>query len=44
MSKKIVLKDDSGNPAKVDLKVFITISIIIIKLVQAYMKKELTTS
>ena len=23
MSKKIVLKDDSGNPAKVDLKVFI---------------------
>ena len=23
MSKKIVLKDDSGNPSKVDLKVFI---------------------
>ena len=43
MSKKIVLNDDSGNPVEVDLKIS-TISITIIKLTQAYMRKEVTTS
>ena len=44
MSKKIVLKNDYGNLAKVDLKVFIDHINHYHKTGKAYMKKELTTS
>ena len=44
MSKKIVLKYDSGNLAEVDLKTFIDHIDHYIELVQTYMKKEVTSS